>query len=94
MSRYDPAQMDAARARIGALFEGREAPEATQAASVSALDALLAKAGTRLDAVGAEDRAEIIDLIETIRDARGSGDATALEDGRRQLEDLLFFLET
>jgi len=33
-------------------------------------------------------------LIETIRDARSSGDDAALEDGRKQLQDLLFYLET
>jgi len=60
----------------------------------SALDALLAKASAKLDGVGDEDRGEIIDLIETLRDARSAGDGVALEDSRRQLEDLLFYLET
>ena len=48
----------------------------------------------KLDDAGEEDRLEIIDLIETIRDARSSGDGVALEDGRKQLQDLLFYLET
>jgi hypothetical protein len=55
---------------------------------------LLAKASGKLDEAGAEDRAEIIDLIEMLRDARSSGDGAALEDARRQLQDLLFYLET
>ena len=58
------------------------------------MDALLAKASAKLDDAGEEDRAEIIDLIEMIRDARSSGDGAALADGRRQLQDLLFYLET
>jgi molecular chaperone DnaK (HSP70) len=96
MSRYDQGQLDEARQRIGSLFEGtgQTAPTGENAAANSAIDALLAKASGKLDEAGAEDRAEIIDLIETIRDARSSGDGSALEDGRRQLEDLLFYLTT
>jgi len=94
MSRYDQAQLDEARERIGSLFEDREEGAEPQAADGTALDALLSKADAKLDGAGEEDRAEIIDLIETIRDARSSGDGTALEDGRKQLQDLLFYLET
>ena len=95
-SRYDQEQLDKARQRIGALFSDQE-----QAASVgsgtatdSAVDALLARASAKLDEIGEEDRTEIIDLIEAIRDARSSGDSAALEDARSQLQDLLFYLET
>jgi molecular chaperone DnaK (HSP70) len=96
MSRYDQAGLDEARERIGSLFDAHtaEAEAPAQGAAGSALDALLSKASAKLDGVGEEDRAEIIDLIETIRDARSSGDDTALEVGRQQLQDLLFFLET
>ena len=94
MSRYDQAQLDEARERIGSLFDGREDESEAEAAAGSALDALLSKASAKLDGAGAEDRAEIIDLIETIRDARSSGDGTALAEGRQQLQDLLFYLET
>ncbi len=96
MSRFDEAQLGAARARIESLFEGREeiGDADSNAATSSALDELLAKANAKLDAAGAEDRAEMIDLIETVRDARNSGDDAALRDGRQQLEDLLFYLET
>ena len=93
MSRYDQGQLDEARERIGALFEER-APAASVAASDSELDALLAKASGKLDEVGEEDRSEIIDLIEMIRDARSSGDPAELQNGRSQLQDLLFYLET
>ena len=92
LSRYDQGQLNEARERIGALFEDQPAP--TAAASDSALEVLLAKARDKLDAVGEEDRSELIDLIETIRDARASDDQTALADARSQLQDLLFYLET
>jgi molecular chaperone DnaK len=91
MSRYDQGQMDAARERIGALFE---APAAAETASDAALEALLTKASGKLDDAAEEDRSEIIDLIEAIRDARGDGDSAAVEKARAQLQDLLFYLET
>lgn len=93
VSRFDQDQLDQARERIGSLFEGRER-DASAGGAGSAVDALLAKASGKLDQAGEEDRAEIIDLIETIRDARASGDSAALEQGQRQLQDLLFYLET
>jgi molecular chaperone DnaK len=95
-SRYDREQLDEARQRIGALFGDQEqaASVGRGAATDSAVDALLARASAKLDETGEEDRTEIIDLIEAIRDARSSGDNAALEDVRNQLQDLLFYLET
>ena len=95
-SRYDREQLDEARQRIGALFGDQEqaASVGSSAATDSAVDALLARASAKLDETGEEDRTEIIDLIEAIRDARSSGDTAALEDVRSQLQDLLFYLET
>ena len=95
-SRYDREQLDEARQRIGALFGDQEqaASVGSGAATDSAVDALLARASAKLNETGEEDRTEIIDLIEAIRDARSSGDNAALEDVRNQLQDLLFYLET
>ena len=95
-SRYDREQLNEARQRIGALFGDQEqaASVGSGAATDSAVDALLARASAKLDETGEEDRTEIIDLIEAIRDARSSGDSAALEDVRSQLQDLLFYLET
>jgi molecular chaperone DnaK (HSP70) len=109
-TRYDEAQMQAARSRITSLFgagedgvldgeviegEGDDVSRGiTNPGADFGLDALLAKASGKLDVAGEEDRGEIIDLIETLRDARSTGDDAALQDSRRQLEDLLFYLET
>jgi molecular chaperone DnaK (HSP70) len=94
-SRYDREQFDEARQRIGALLGDQEqAASGGGAAAESAVDALLARASAKLDETGEEDRTEIIDLIEAIRDARSGGDSAALEDARSQLQDLLFYLET
>ena len=95
-SRYDREQLDEARQRIGELFGDQEqaASVGGGAATDSAVDALLARASAKLEQTGEEDRTEIIALIESIRDARRSGDSSALEDARNQLQDLLFYLET
>ena len=96
MSRYNRAQLEEARQRIGGLFGEPVEAEASgeDTASDAALEALLAKAHAKLDEAGEEDRAEIIDLTEAIRDARSSGDTASLEAARSQLQDLLFYLET
>ena len=94
MSRYDQGQLDEARERIGSMFERPDAGGEAPAVSESSLDALLTKASAKLDDAGEEDRAEIIDLIEMIRDARSRRDDAVLADGRQQLQDLLFYLET
>jgi molecular chaperone DnaK len=93
MSRYNRDQLDEARARIGALFAGSDETAAGEAVPDAAVAALLEKARGKLDAVGEEDRAEIIDLIEAIRDASDSGDTAALQTACKQLEDLLFYLK-
>ena len=102
-SRYSEGQLREARQRIGALFEDGELVEGEATgdettgggqADNAAIDALLAKASAKLDQAGEEDRAEIIDLIEAVRDARSNGDSAALEAARSQLHDLIFYLET
>ena len=89
------AQTDAEQALFGEPgdIEGEVSAE-MPAAGDPGLGALLTKARAKLDEVGEEDRAEIIDLMEAIRDAGTDGDAAALDEARRQLQDLLFYLET
>jgi molecular chaperone DnaK len=93
MSRYDRAQLEEARQRIGGLFGKPEEAEASDVAT-GPDDALVAKAQAKLEEAGEEDRTEIINLIEAIRDAADNGDAAALASARSQLQDLLFYLET
>ena len=101
MSRYDKKDIEEARQQIDRLF-GDAVDEAGPAAgaqgSASATDprieALVARARAKLDSAVADDRAEIVDLIEAIEDSRASGDAAGLADAVRRLDDLLFYLET
>jgi molecular chaperone DnaK (HSP70) len=100
MSRYDNAEIEEARQHIDHLF-GEAVDETAKADDVEGaapadpkLEALLAKARAMLDGAIAEDRTEIVDLIETIEDSRASNDAAGLSDAARRLDDLLFYLET
>ena len=100
MSRYEKAEIEEARQHIDRLF-GESTDETVPAADVEGtapvdpkLEALLAKARARLDGAVAEDRTEIVDLIETIEDSRASGDDVRLADTVLRLDDLLFYLET
>ncbi len=98
ISRYDGDAIASARERINSLFGEDEEPTAGEGAD-SALDdseieALLVRARAKLDIVIAEDRSEIVDLIETINDCRTNQDDFGLADAAQQLADLLFYLET
>ena len=101
MSRYDKKDIEEARQHIDRLF-GDAVDEAGPAAGAQGsapatdpkIDALVARARAKLDSAVADDRAEIVDLIEAIEDSRASGDAAGLADAVRRLDDLLFYLET
>ena len=83
-----------ARQRIGALFGQPEEAEPRSDVATGPDDALAGQGQAKLDEAGEEDRTEMIDLIETIRDARATATPPPWRRARSQLEDLLFYLET
>jgi molecular chaperone DnaK len=100
VARYGAEELQQARQRIDQLF-GEDAQdtmvdedEEESGPDDAEVAALLDKASAKLDAAEEEDRHEMIDLMETIRDAHAAGDAATLELARTQLSDLLFYLET
>jgi uncharacterized protein YjgD (DUF1641 family) len=56
--------------------------------------ALVEKAERMLEQVSAEDRDDMINLIETIRDALTSGNLDPLSKAMDELSDILFYLES
>ena len=100
MSRYDRDSLQDARERIAGLFGDEDAEDADGEACASAahpepgLTALIAKAEARLGDAGEEDRAELIDIVGTIRDCELRGDAAGVRQASKELGDLLFYLET
>jgi molecular chaperone DnaK (HSP70) len=98
VARYGAAELQQARERIDQLF-GQDGEDTVIDEDEAGLDdagvaALLDRASAKLDAAEDEDRQEMIDLMETIRDAHAAGDAATLELAQTQLSDLLFYLET
>jgi molecular chaperone DnaK len=104
MSRYDKKELDTARQRIADLFEvedddglpatSDDTNGTVAEAALAALAALVAKARAKLDEAGEEDRGELIDMVEIIRDCQERGDVGGLERASKQLSDLIFYLET
>jgi molecular chaperone DnaK len=95
-SRLDENELDSARQRINELFGDDEEvrPSYSVNSNSAELDALLSKARAKLDAVGEEDRDEIVNLIEAIGNCRENSDDAGLAEASRQLGDLVFYLET
>ena len=96
VTRYEAAELQQAKERIGSLFgeTGTETAPEGDAWVDAAIAALLEKACAKLDVVGDEDRRELIDLMEAVRDTQAADDPAALDQARGQLADLLFYLET
>jgi molecular chaperone DnaK len=94
--RLGSAELAEARGRIDALFGDDTAAPTGDSPELgdAALADLLERARAKLDTAGEEDRNEMIDLMETIRDAQAGNDVAGFEKARTQLSDLLFYLET
>jgi len=93
--RYDASELEEARKRIGTLFGQSEMPMNGSGirSSDRQIAVLLETANAKLDTASDEDRSDLIDLMEAIRDAQGTDDPTGLEQARTRLEDLLFYLD-
>jgi molecular chaperone DnaK (HSP70) len=94
--RLGVAELEEARGRIESLFghDNGEVDGTDGGVADGAIAELLAKASARLDVAAEEDRNEIIDLMETVRDTQKFGDTASCERATTQLADLLFYLET
>ncbi len=103
LSRLDRDTLDNAKQRITALF-GRLEPdpekhlakatsERSSASEIEAARALIAKAERLFDRVSADDREDMIDLIENITDCIDAGDVAGLERPVEQLTDIVYYLQ-
>ncbi len=101
IGRFQDGKMDEAKARVSALF-GQAAghPMETQAdseadghhAQVKAR-ALIEKAQTLLEKASDEDREDMIDFIEQIKDGLAGKDFDAVEAATNRLADILYYLD-
>lgn len=97
MSSFDETEMKAARMRIGEMLDGEilEAEETQdQENEVTQARALIEKARSMLDDATADDREDLVDLVESLDRAIEDDDKAALLDASEQLTDLIFYLES
>lgn len=108
ISRFEEGKLDEARKRIRSMFgdeiaqgndsaaPGDEAVAPDHRRIVVEAGALVEKAARMLQSAGADDREDLIDGIESVRDAIAAGDATddaALVEAMGELADVLYYLD-
>lgn len=97
--RSTPEELDASRDRVAALWGDDDLSQDRLRQDTTAGDKLpeemretLERAEKALDTAAAEDREEIINLMEDIRDALREGDFPKAEESKQELEEILFYL--
>lgn len=99
LSRFQEGELNMARARVDALFADEGKPAGTAGSTTdhqltAQARALVEKAARLLDSATEDDREEMINLIESIKDALGNSDFPALSEPMAVLSDILFYLES
>ncbi|MEA3303439.1 MAG: Hsp70 family protein [Pseudomonadota bacterium] len=97
MSSFDETEMKAARMHIGEMFDGEileEEETQDQQSEVTQARALIEKARNMLDDATADDREDLVDLVESLDRAIEDDDKAALLDASEELTDLIFYLES
>ncbi|MCP5449828.1 MAG: Hsp70 family protein [Gammaproteobacteria bacterium] len=99
LSRFQEGELETARARVDALFADEGKPAGTAGSTTdhqltAQARALVEKAERLLDSATEDDREEMINLIESIKDALGNSDFPALSEPMAALSDILFYLES
>lgn len=94
-ARFEKEELEAARERLAALTVDAS-PEDTPSASHEALQAqtLIEKAEQLMESANAEDKEDLVNLVEGVRDALTAGDAAATEQAVAELSDLIYYLES
>ena len=100
ISRFEEGEMEAAKERILEIFgeESTDAevvePKIDSHHAVVQARALVEKAERMLEDASAEDREDMVNLIEAINDAITKEDYAALKEPMDQLSDILYYLES
>jgi molecular chaperone DnaK (HSP70) len=102
ISRFEAQQLDQARERIAAIFGETLADQATSEMDSATQEhheivkarALVEKAERMLEQASAEDREDMVNLLETLREAIAAEDFSALGEAMESLSDILYYLES
>jgi molecular chaperone DnaK (HSP70) len=97
-ARFEKHELDAARERIAALIDVEPQPaasgESSERREATQARALVEKAERLLEGANADDREDLVDRIESVRDALSNGDPGPLERAVAELTDLIYYLES
>jgi len=94
-ARFEREEMGAARERVQALIDSdAQAPEAPATAGAPPSAELIQRAERLLETATPEDREDLVDAIEALRDAEDQGDTEAIRRAGDTLSDLVFYLES
>ena len=103
-ARFESQELDAAKQRLATLIDGDAERVDGDEGGVDAdteqhreqvrAKALLDKAERLLDTASAEDKEDLIDLVEAVRDTLETGDMEGLKRATDALSDLIYYLET
>jgi molecular chaperone DnaK (HSP70) len=100
ISRFQEGELETARERVKALFAAEPKPVASETGVstrqhvVVQARALVEKAERMLEETSEEDREDMINLIEAIKDALAGNKLDALPKAMDELADILFYLES
>ncbi|PIU55095.1 MAG: hypothetical protein COS88_05545, partial [Chloroflexi bacterium CG07_land_8_20_14_0_80_51_10] len=99
IGRSTPEELNASRERVAALWGDDEVDGQGLRQDTAAGEKLpeemrqtLERAEKALDTAATEDREEIINLMEDIRDALQEGDLRKAEESKQDLDEILFYL--
>ncbi|MCG5532025.1 Hsp70 family protein [Halorhodospira sp. 9621] len=96
-ARFEREEMGAARERVQDLIDSDAESPGRQAVADSPGNRtaeLIERAERLLDQANPEDREDLVDAIEQLRDALEQENAAAIEQAREALSDLVFYLES
>lgn len=93
-SRFKEMELTAAKERISALMGDVVEPADQERRNLVQTKALLEKADRLLDKAAADDREDLINLSEKLRDTIAANEFQAMEQAKLELSDLIFYLES
>jgi len=90
-ARFETQELEAARERLSVLTQDDATSERRE--NIQA-QALIEKAERLMESANAEDKEDLVNLVEAVRDALAAGDADATERAVAELSDLIYYLES
>jgi molecular chaperone DnaK (HSP70) len=93
-ARFEEQELEAARERLSALIEGEAKDVSIEARETVQARALIEKAERLMESANPEDKEDLVNLVESVRDALTDGNADETQRAVAELSDLVFYLES